>query len=209
MRGNKGSYYEGGIREPFIVRWPGVTAPGSHSDVPVINVDLYPTFLAAAGATPPEGKILDGESLLPLLKGEAGLKRQSIFWHFPGYLDSPVTRGRELDVKTGFRSRPVSVIHKGDWKLHLYHEEWQLDRGREKLNENKAVELYRLTDDIGERNDLSNVETAKRDELLNDLLAWADSSGAPLASEPNPKFSAASSEEAGKKRKKKLKNSEP
>src|SRR5204863_7912117 len=75
LRGNKGCYYEGGIREPFIVRWPGVTRPGSRSDVPVINVDLYPTFLAAAGAPVPAGKILDGESLLPLLRGGNALQR--------------------------------------------------------------------------------------------------------------------------------------
>ena len=209
LRGNKGSYYEGGIREPFIVRWPGVTVPGSHSDVPAINVDLYPTFLAAAGATPPEGKVLDGENLIPLFKGATTLARQSIFWHFPGYLDSPVTRGRELDVQTGFRSRPVSVIHKGEWKLHLYHEEWQLDGGREKLKENHAVELYRLADDIGERKDLANTETAKRDELLDELLAWTHSSEAIFASEPNPKFSADATKAAGRKGKKKPMDTEP
>ena len=94
LRGNKGRYYEGGIREPFIVRWPGVLKPGSRCDVPIVNIDLYPTFLAAAGASVPEGKMLDGESLLPLLQGKGSLKRESIFWHFPGYLDNPVTRGR-------------------------------------------------------------------------------------------------------------------
>jgi arylsulfatase A-like enzyme len=186
LRGNKGCYYEGGIREPFIVRWPGVTQPGSRCDVPVISVDLFPTFLDAAGA--PAGKALDGESLLPLLKGEGALKRQSIFWHFPGYLNSPVIRGRELDVRTGFRTRPVTVIHKGDWKLHLFHEEWQLDGGRAKLAQNGAVELYNLKDDIGERNNLANTNTAKRDELLDELLAWQKSVNALMPSQPNPKY---------------------
>ncbi|MCA9127370.1 MAG: sulfatase, partial [Planctomycetales bacterium] len=162
LRGNKGCYYEGGIREPFIVRWPGVTKPGTKSDVPVINVDLYPTFLSAAGATVPAGKTLDGEDLRPLLSGEGSLERQAIFWHFPGYLDRPVIRGRELDVRTGFRSRPVSVIHKGDWKLHLFHEEWQLDGGRDQLAENHAVELYNLKDDLGERVDVANQRQDKR-----------------------------------------------
>lgn len=188
LRGNKGGYYEGGIREPFIVRWPGVTKTGSRCDTPVINVDLFPTFLAAAGAAVPEGKTLDGESLLPLLKGEGTLKRPSIFWHFPGYLDNPVIRGRELDVRTGFRTRPVSVIHKGDWKLHLFLEEWQLDGGRTKLTENHAVELYNLKDDVGERNDLGNTNPAKRDELLDDLLAWQKSVNAPLPVQPNPAY---------------------
>ncbi len=188
LRGNKGSYYEGGIREPFVVRWPGVTTPGSRCDVPVINVDLFPTFLAAAGAAVPQGKVLDGESLVPLLRGEGGLTRQAIFWHFPGYLDNPVIRGRELDVRTGFRSRPVTVIHKGDWKLHLYHEEWQLDGGRGRLATNNAVELYNLRDDIGERHNLASDNTTKRDELLEDLLAWQRSTGALFPHEPNPQY---------------------
>jgi arylsulfatase A-like enzyme len=183
LRGNKGSYYEGGIREPFIVRWPGVTKPGSKCDVPVVNVDLFPTFLAAAGAAPPADKLLDGESLLPLFKGQE-LKRQAIFWHFPGYLNQPVTRGRELDVSTGFRSRPVSLINKGQWKLHLYHEEWYLDGGRDKIPGNHSVELYDLATDLGERNDLASSNSEKRDELLDDLLAWIKATQAPMASQP-------------------------
>jgi arylsulfatase A-like enzyme len=182
------------------VRWPAVTKPGSTCDVPVINVDLFPTFLAAAGAT--TDKVLDGESLLPLLKGEGELKRKAIFWHFPGYLDNPVIRGRELDVKTGFRTRPVSVIHKGDWKLHLFLEEWQLDGGREKLATNHAIELYNLKDDIGERTDLATQNTAKRDELLDDLLAWHQSIKAVVPSEPNPKFDPTGKSKQGKGKKK-------
>jgi arylsulfatase A-like enzyme len=203
LRGSKGGYYEGGIREPFLLRWPGVTRPGSTCDVPVINVDLYPTFLAAAGAPVPEGKVLDGESLLPLLRGEPGMQRQTIFWHFPGYLDNPVIRGRELDVRTGFRSRPVSVIRKGDWKLHLFHEEWQLDGGRAGLPGNGAVELYHLGRDLGERENLAAVETAKRDELLNDLLAWQKDVQALMPTEPNPAYDPKAKTKAGRKKKKK------
>ncbi len=188
LRGSKGGYYDGGIREPMIVRWPGVTKPGSQSSVPVIHVDFYPTFLAAAGAGFPDGKTLDGENLLPLLDGSGDLNRQAIYWHFPGYLDSPVNRGRELDVRTGFRSRPVSVIRKGDWKLHLFHEEWQLDGGSESLDTNHSVELYDLANDIGERTDLAGKNREKRDELLNDLLAWIQQTGAPMPNKPNPQF---------------------
>lgn len=204
LRGNKGCYYEGGIREPFIVRWPGVTKPGSQCDVPVINQDLFPTFLAAAGASVPEGKVLDGESLIPLLKGDGALKRQAIFWHFPGYLNSPVIRGRELDVRTGFRTRPVSVIHKGDWKLHLFHEEWQLDGGREKIEASHAVELYNLAEDIGERNDLAVSNLEKRDELLDDLLAWIKATGALIPDKPNPYYDPASGKIEKQKRKAKI-----
>ncbi len=206
LRGAKGCYYEGGIREPFIVRWPGVTKPGSKCDVPVINEDLFPTFLAAAGIPVPANKVLDGESLLPLLKGDGALQRQAIFWHFPGYLDGPVLRGRELDVRTGFRTRPVTVIHKGDWKLHLYHEEWQLDGGREKLATNKAVELYNLAEDIGERNNLADTKPAKRDELLDDLLAWLKATDALLPTKPNPAYNSSAVAEkdrnTGKRKKK-------
>lgn len=184
LRGSKGGYYEGGIREPFIARWPGKIKPGTTDATPVIQLDLFPTFLAAAGTAVPDGKVLDGESILPLLQASGTLKRQSILWHFPGYLDTPVVRGRPSDVALGFRSRPVSVIRKGDWKLHLFHEEWLLDGGREKLPENHAVELYNLRADEGEHQDLSATEPAKRDELLDDLLAWFQSSNAIL---PQPK----------------------
>lgn len=176
LRGNKGSYYEGGIRVPFIAWWPGVIEPGTVNQTPVHNVDLYPTFLGVAGLAAPPGKVLDGESLLPLFKGAGELKRNSLFWHFPGYLDTPVIRGRDKV----FRSRPVSVIRKGDWKLHLYHEEWILDGGREKLATNKAVELYRLDQDTGEHRNLANREQGKREELLGDLWRWIKEVNAPL-----------------------------
>jgi arylsulfatase A-like enzyme len=184
LRGSKGGYYEGGIREPFIVRWPGVVKPGTRSTVPVHQADFYPTFLAAAGADLPSGHSLDGESLLPLLKGEGALRRTAIFWHFPGYLDTPVIRGRD----PVFRTRPVSVIRKGEWKLHLYHEEWQLDGGRQKIATNRAVELYHVASDIGERHDLAGTARRKRDELLDDLLAWLRSIKAPLPVEKNPDY---------------------
>ncbi|MGE0128228.1 MAG: sulfatase [Blastocatellales bacterium] len=174
LRGNKGAYYEGGIRVPFLAYWPGVIKAGSNA-APIHNVDLYPTFLAAAGAGIPEGKTLDGESLLPLFKGSGKLKRQAIFWHFPGYLDVPVMRGRDAV----FRTRPVSVIRKGEWKLLLYHEEWLLDGGREKLTTNNAVELYHIESDIGERFTLPALNQRERDELLNDLLRWLQSVNAP------------------------------
>lgn len=184
LRGSKGGYYEGGIREPFIVRWPGVTQPGSHSDTPVLNIDLFPTFADAAGVRLPDEKILDGESLRAPCRGEK-LVRQAVFWHFPGYLDNPVNRGRELDVRTGFRTRPVSVIRKGDWKLHLFHEEWLLDGGREKIALNNAIELYHLAGDIGEHKNLANANIAKRDELLDELLAWFKSTDAKLPTGSN------------------------
>ncbi len=185
LRGNKGVYYEGGVREPFIAVWPAKIAAGGRSAVPIINVDLYPTFLAAAAAPVPAGKILDGESLLPLLTKQAqALSRTAIFWHFPGYLDAPVTRGRD----PVFRTRPTTAMRAGDWKLHFYHEEWQLDGGRANLATNKAVELYNLADDPGERHDLATTNPKKRDELLDQMLAWLKRTDAKLPTERNLKY---------------------
>jgi arylsulfatase A-like enzyme len=138
-----------------------------------------------AGADAPKEMTLDGESLLPLFTGSGKLKRQSIYWHFPGYLNDPVIRGRD----PVFRTRPVSVIRKGEWKLHLYHEEWQLDGGREKIATNNAIELYNIEADIGEQKNLANENTAKRDELLDDLLKWFKSVDAPLPAQKNPAYS--------------------
>ncbi len=187
LRGNKGCYYEGGIREPFVARWPGVIESGSQCSVPISLVDLFPTFLSLAGANVPKGKILDGESLLPLFKQNGQLNRKAIFWHFPGYLNSAVSRGRDPLLRT----RPVSVIRKGDWKLHLYHEEWQLDGGQDKLASNNSVELYNLAQDIGERNNIALTQVEKRDELLTDLLNWFESADVALPDQPNPKYDVA------------------
>jgi arylsulfatase A-like enzyme len=187
LRGSKGGYYEGGIREPFIARWPGVIEPGSRCDVPITNVDFYPTFAALGGVKLPSEKVIDGENIAPLFKGDP-LTRSSVFWHFPGYLDRPVVRGRPSDVRLRFRTRPVTVIRKGDWKLHLFHEEWQLDGGREKIETNHAVELYNLAEDIGERRNLAVEEPEKRDELIDDLLAWVESTNAIIPSKPNPTY---------------------
>ncbi|WZP00333.1 sulfatase [Isosphaeraceae bacterium EP7] len=175
LRGAKGAYYEAGIREPFFARWPGKIRPGSRCDVPIINQDLYPTFVAAAG-----GQVvpdLDGANILPLFEGKQSRDRAAIFWHFPGYLDRPVPRGRD----PLFRTRPVSVIRKGDWKLFLYHEEWLLDGGRGALATNHAVELYNIREDLGEREDLAQKDPSRRDELLDELLVWIGRTNAPLA----------------------------
>ncbi len=185
LRGNKGAYYDGGIREPFVAYWPGKIPAGTTNATPVINVDLFPTFLAAAGAPVPAGKILDGESLLPLFTQSApALQRPSIFWHFPGYLDDPIIRPRD----PVFRSRPVSVIRSGDWKLHLYHEEFLLDGGIASLAKNRCVELYNMTADPGERHDLAQKEPARRDALLAELQAWLKSTNALVPTTANPAF---------------------
>lgn len=181
LRGSKGCYYEGGIREPMIVRWPGRVKPGSACNTPVAFVDFYPTLVEAVQGGMPAGQPADGESLLPLFHGGTKLKRESIYWHFPGYLDDPVPRGRDTD----FRTRPVSAVRKGDWKLLLYHEEWQLDGGRARVETNNAVELYNIAADMGERRNLALENRAKREELIDDLLGWMKRAGAPLPEQRN------------------------
>ncbi|MBM4002486.1 MAG: sulfatase [Planctomycetes bacterium] len=158
LRSGKGSLYEGGTREPFIVRWPGVTKPGSSANVPTIHVDLFPTFLEIAGAPTPRQE-LDGESLVKLFRDNtAGLKRDAIFQHFPGYLGS----GPGL-----WRTTPVSLIQVGDWKLMEF-----LEDGR--------LELYDLGNDIGESKNLAKDNPAKAKELYDRLVAWRAAVNAPM-----------------------------
>ena len=199
LRGNKGCYYEGGIREPFIARWPGVVKSGTACDAPVINEDLYPTFVAAANAAAPANVILDGESLLPLLKQSGPLQRTAIYWHFPGYLDKPVIRGRD----PVFRTRPVTAMRAGDWKLLLYHEEWQLAGGRAGLATNNAVELYNLKNDIGEHHNLALSNPAMRDKLLDQLQQWMRDVNALMPSRPNPDYAPDQHKGGGKGKKNK------
>ncbi len=193
LRGNKGGYYEGGIKEPMLMRWPGVVKPGSISAVPIINQDLYPTFLEATKTPVPAKAVLDGESLVPVMSSKASLKRQAVFWHFPGYLDNPVIRGRD----SVFRTRPVTVIRKGDWKMLLYHEEWLLDGGKSKLATNNAAELYNLKEDEGERINLVNQNTTKRDELVADIEAWWKKIGAKLPTPQPPDLNKKMEDENG------------
>ena len=180
-------YYEGGIRVPMFVYWPGKVEAGTQCDVPVIGTDFYTTFLELAGLEHPADYKLDGASLLPLLKGNNSLKRESLFWHFPAYLQSYA--GLKEDSRdTIFRSRPVSVIRKGDWKLLMFHEEWSLDGGRENIRINNSIELYNLASDLGELNNLANESIGIRDELLDELLKWIEETSAPVPAEMNPDY---------------------
>jgi arylsulfatase A-like enzyme len=158
LRSGKGSLYEGGVRVPFIVRWPGKVAAGSALGTPTVHVDLFPTLLELSGAAKPR-QALDGESLLPLMLGKSStLKRDAIFQHFPGYLGS----GNGL-----WRTTPVSLVQMGDWKLMEY-----LEDGR--------LELYNLKDDLGETKNLATTNPDKAKELHERLIAWRKASKAPM-----------------------------
>jgi arylsulfatase A-like enzyme len=165
LRNGKGSLYEGGIRDDFIVRWPGKVAPGSTCDEPTIHVDLYPTLLEIVGAPAPANYPLDGESMLPLLRdGNAKLKREAIYQHFPGYLGGGAGT---------WRTTPVATIQAGDWKLMEFFEDGHL-------------ELYNLHDDIGERNNLMAKMPEKAKELHGKMLAWRSEMKAPMPTPHKP-----------------------
>ncbi|MEM7394761.1 MAG: sulfatase, partial [Verrucomicrobiota bacterium] len=145
LRGGKGWSYEGGVREPMIVHWPGVTGPGSETDEPVISTDFYPTMLEIAGAPLKPEQHLDGVSFVPLLKGEKKLTRKAIFWHYPHYSNQG--------------GHPSSAVREGDYKLIEHFEDG-------------SVELYNLKEDLGERNDLSEQMPELAARLKQSLEAW-------------------------------------
>jgi arylsulfatase A-like enzyme len=188
LRAYKGAYYEGGIRVPFIISWPGRFRHRTTA-TPVMAIDLYPTMLELAGITDIPGHInkqpIDGRSLVRLLNDPKALSvtNRSLFWYFPAYLaGNPAYTGTRLP---SYRQLPVSVIRKGDWKLIMHLEEWSLDGGREKIDTNKSIELYNLAADPSEKDNLALKNKERRDQLLNELLAWQRDIAAPIPREPN------------------------
>jgi arylsulfatase A-like enzyme len=174
LKGYKGTYYEGGIRVPFFVRWPGVVDAGGRSAEPVIGVDLLPTLCEMVGAAVPAGQIADGQSLLPLLNGSrVSLKPRGLFWHFPAYLQAYQVVDEQRDPL--FRSRPCSVIREGQWKLHHYFED-------------NAFELYDLSTDIGEKYNLALVRPHVVETMSNKLDQWRDTTKAAMPTGLNPAY---------------------
>ncbi len=170
LRAGKGHPYEGGIREPLIVRWPRpseglgwpkVIKPGTVSGEPATSVDYFPTICEAAGVPLPRNRAIDGVSLVKHLKsnGAKKLDREAIFWHFPHY------RGNIV---------PYSIIRAGDWKLI-------------KRYEGKTFELFNLKADLSEKNDLSEKMPKKVKELDAKLKRWLRATGAKLP-RPNPDY---------------------
>ena len=172
LRMGKGSHYEGGIRVPCLVRWPGVTPAGHVSDVPVHVVDWVPTLLAAAGGKPPGGDHpLDGIDLAPVLRGGRGPGR-ALFWYLPFY-----------EVRWG--ATPAAIIREGDWKLIEFFGDWFDPQGR--YVPGARVELYQLREDIGEQRDRAADEPARVRALQGKLHAWLRSVPAEIPG-PNPDF---------------------
>ena len=177
LRGAKGMLYEGGIRVPLAVRWPGRVLPGRTSLTPVIGVDLYPTFLDVAGGGVSEGHFLDGMSLVPELTGSVALERDAIYWHFPAYLEA------YRDSEVPWRTTPAGAIRSGSYKLIEFF-------GEERL------ELYDLSQDVGEVENLVNELPAVADSLHRMLITWRKRVDAPVPETPNPAFEPTAFEEA-------------
>ncbi len=160
LRAGKGYAYEGGIRVPMIIRWPGRIAPAARNDTPVISHDLFPTLCEAAGISIPDKRNIDGVSILPMLSGKKGLKGRSLYWHFPHYRGDDIT--------------PYSIVREGDWKLI-------------KRYEGKEFELFYLSDDISEKNDLSDEKPERVERLNKKLMRWLREVNARLPRE-NPEY---------------------
>lgn len=158
LRGYKGQLYEGGIRDPLIVRWPGIVKPGAVCHTPVISNDFMPTMLDVAGSMPKQGQVVDGVSIVPLLKGGSALDRDALYWHYPVY----------------HHSTPAAAIRESDYKLIEFFEDGHL-------------ELYNLSEDIGEKHNLAEAMPEKAAELRDKLHRWQESVGARFPT-PNPNY---------------------
>ena len=145
LRAGKGWLYEGGIREPMIVKWPGVTKPGSTSTTPVISTDFYPTILEMAGLPARPEQHVDGVSMVPLLRQTGSTAPRAIYWHYPHYGNQG--------------GSPGSAVRLGDWKLIEFFEDHRL-------------ELYNLKNDLGSGTTWPLEQPGKAAELHQRLKAW-------------------------------------
>ena len=172
LRGGKGMYYEGGIREPLFIKWAGQIKPNTINHTPVIGSDLFPTIADILGDKTVLNQ-LDGLSLLPLLQ-EKAIDNRPLFWHFPAYLEM-YKNDRAFEDSYGkpwFRTTPVSIIREGEWKLLEYFE-------------NKELELYNLKDDIGERKNLAETNPQMTKKLHQKLKAWRNQTNTPVPTKLN------------------------
>jgi arylsulfatase A-like enzyme len=154
LRGFKGMLYEGGIRIPWIVRWPGRVQPGTTCATPVISMDCYPTLLQVAGLSPTPNHPVDGQSLLPLLEQTGDLDRDAVYFHYPNYAFHK-------------KNRLGGVIREGDYKLI-------------KRYGDDTLELYNLADDIGEKKNLATQSTQLASRLEQKLQTWLRETGAKM-----------------------------
>lgn len=167
LRAGKGHLYEGGIREPMMIRWPGVSKPGTTCDVPVISVDFFPTILEMAGVKIDPKLLVDGVSLTPLLRNVGSLHRDAMFWHYPHYSNQGGV--------------PSGAIRAGDYKLIEFYEDGRL-------------ELYNLAADIRESNNLAQSDPERASKLHEKLKGWRASVGASMPT-ANPDYDSATADQ--------------
>jgi arylsulfatase A-like enzyme len=160
LRAGKGWLYEGGIREPMIIKWPGVVKPNSLCSEPVTSTDFYPTMLEMADLALRPKQHRDGVSLVPLLRQRSKLRRKAIYWHYPHYGNQG--------------GSPGGAVRVGDYKLIEFYED-------------NRVEMYNLKDDIGEKHDLSAEMPKKAAQLRKMLHDWRKTVDAQMPS-PNPEY---------------------
>lgn len=151
LRGGKGTLYEGGIRVPLIVRWPGKIAQDSKSEAIVSCVDFYPTFLELAEGKKHDSQVLDGFSMIPIWQENVFDTERELFTHYPVY----------------HHEQPMSAVRKGDWKLVA-----NLVTG--------TFELYNLRYDINEMTDLKFSYPAKLEEMKKVLDKWQNDTKAKM-----------------------------
>ena len=157
LRAGKGYLYEGGLRVPLIVAWPGRIKAGSVNHTPVYSADLFATALAIADLNNSTG--VDGMSLLPLLTGRGQFKRDALYWHYPHYSNQSMNAG-DLD-------QPGAAIRQGDYKLIEFYQD-------------NRIELYDLKNDLSERHDLARSHPRQAAALRQRLAAWRDAVGAQM-----------------------------
>jgi len=158
LRAGKGTLYEGGIRVPLIVRWPGKISAGEKSEAIMASVDFYPTFLELAKAKSPENQVLDGFSMLPALTQNQFDPEREVFNHYPVY----------------HHEQPMSAVRKGDWKIVENLVSGEFD-------------LYNLKYDVNEMTDLKYSHPQKLEEMKTVLKKWQQDTKAAMPV-PNPKF---------------------
>ena len=179
LRGGKGSLFEGGIRVPTCMTWPGVIEAGSTCDVPITSVDFLPTFAELSGASLPSAQPVDGRSMVPLLEGRFdALSDRPIYWFYPLYL-SGEAEGNVLPIfgttRPYWRGVPSAAVLKDDWKLVRYFED-------------DSAALYNVKDDVGETDDQFDAEPARAKAMLAELNRWLAKTEAPIPTELNPDF---------------------
>lgn len=167
LSGEKGNLYEGGIREPLIIKWPKRISAGTKSDALISSVDLYPTFVACAGGKMPKKQVADGYSVLPILTGDSTSINRSLYWHYPVY----------------HHGVPGSAVRMGEYKLiHNLQDD--------------IYELYNINNDISETNNLINQKPDIAEKLKITLQKWHKCTGAEMP-KPNPAFDETKRNELG------------